>query len=168
MSTRERSLEINEDLEFQRREWRVQRLAWWLLAGFVVAAALGVFGSGPLSHAAVEDATGALRVEYERFLRVGSPHRLSIRARTSGSETPTGFRLVMNRTYFDAMQVDRVLPEPLEVAIGPEDVTLRFAPAASGEFTIVIDSEPLQAGRHRAEFRASTGGAVGIGQLTYF
>jgi hypothetical protein len=33
-----REIEIDEDLDFQRRYWRVQRVGWALLALFLVAA----------------------------------------------------------------------------------------------------------------------------------
>ena len=44
-------LELNQDLAFQYREWAVQRGSRWVLAVFVIAAALGAFGGGPLTHA---------------------------------------------------------------------------------------------------------------------
>lgn len=44
-------LEIEEDLDFQRRMWRLQQIGWALLVLVVVAALLGLFGKGPLSRA---------------------------------------------------------------------------------------------------------------------
>jgi uncharacterized membrane protein YcaP (DUF421 family) len=40
-------LQIDQDLEFQRREWRLQHVAWWGLTAFVVAGLAGLFGVGP-------------------------------------------------------------------------------------------------------------------------
>jgi hypothetical protein len=40
-------LEIQEDLPFQRREWLVERVAWGVMALLIVAALLGLFGTGP-------------------------------------------------------------------------------------------------------------------------
>jgi hypothetical protein len=168
VKTRSRSLDLDENLDFQHREWQVQRIGWWALAVFVLAASLGLFGGGPLSHTAVADPNGALRVEYERFLRMRAPQRLSIRARTTRPGDSEPLQLQISREYFEAMQIDRVLPDPLDVTIGPDDVMLRFPPIATGEVTIVIDSMPLHAGRHRAEIRASNGAVVGIRQFTYF
>jgi hypothetical protein len=61
-------MEVNADIEFQRRVWRVQRIGWLIIAAVIVAALLGVFGGGPLSRAAVQG--DGLRLEYERFARL--------------------------------------------------------------------------------------------------
>ena len=167
MGTPRRSLQIDEDLAFQRREWQVQRIAWWVLTAFVVAALLGLFGGGPLSRTAAVDATGALRVEYERFLRVGTHQRLVIRARVAKpGDQP--LRLQIDRGYFDAMKVERVQPEPDSMDIGPGEVTFQFGPAAPGEIAILIDAEPRHAGRQQTLIRAGTGSAVAIRQFIYF
>jgi hypothetical protein len=163
---RGRSLEIDESLDFQRREWQLQRIGWWGLAAFVVAAGLGAFGNGPLSHAAAADPGGALRVEYERFLRMGAVHRIQIRARATGASGP--LHLHIAREYYDAIEIERVQPEPEAVEIGPREVTLGFRPITAGELAIVIDSKPRRAGPRRLEIRSSTGGTVAIRQFVYF
>jgi hypothetical protein len=61
-------MEINADLEFQRRVWAAQRIGWIAIGAFVIAALVGVFGQGPLSSAAAGG--NALRIEYERFARL--------------------------------------------------------------------------------------------------
>lgn len=133
---------------------------------FVLAALLGLFGGGPLSHTATADPGGALRVEYERFLRVGAPHRLVIRAQpTKGGGQP--LRLQIDRAYVDAMTIERVQPEPESMEFGPAEVTLQFG-AAAGEIAILIDAEPRHAGREHARIRASNGGTVAIRQFIYF
>ena len=47
-------LEISPDLNFQRRSWAMQRFAWVVLALFILAALLGLFGPGPLSQTRAE------------------------------------------------------------------------------------------------------------------
>ena len=61
-------LEVDEDLPFQRRAWVAQRIGWVLMALFVLAAAVGLLGAGPLSHARI-DVPGLMTLEYERFAR---------------------------------------------------------------------------------------------------
>jgi hypothetical protein len=46
--------QIDEDLNFQRREWKIQRAGWVTMALVIIAALLGVFGAGPLSSATIE------------------------------------------------------------------------------------------------------------------
>jgi hypothetical protein len=38
-------VEINQDLDFQRRCWTVQRIGWIVMAVLVLSALLGVFGA---------------------------------------------------------------------------------------------------------------------------
>jgi hypothetical protein len=65
-------MEIETDLEFQRRVWRVPRVGWLIIGAAVVAALLGLFGTGPLSRASTDG--GGLTVEYDRFARREQTH----------------------------------------------------------------------------------------------
>lgn len=50
MTRKRRDLDIDEDLNFQNKEWLVQRVGTWLLFAVVLGAALGLTGmGGPLS-----------------------------------------------------------------------------------------------------------------------
>ena len=166
MTKRTGGLEINEDLQFQRREWRVQRIGWWLLTAFVAAAALGLFGGGVLSQAVAGDANGPLRVEYERFLRAGTRQRLSIQVRRASAAAGEELQLQINRAYFEAMRVEDIAPQPLSMAVDGENVTLRFGPA-SEQFTIIVDAQPLEPGRLWAVLRLGVS-TVTFNQFAYF
>jgi hypothetical protein len=165
MTERDRSFQLNQDLEFQRREWAVQRASWWVLTAFVAAAALGLFGDGPLSSARAGRAGAPLWVEYERFVRAGATTRLSVHARTSGRAS---LELLLPRAYFESFRIEQIVPEPASIAIRPGDVSLQFAVAPGADpLTIVLDLEPLRPGRQRGLF--SAGGAdVSVSQLVYF
>jgi hypothetical protein len=106
--------EIDEDLDFQRREWRAQRVGWALLSVFLIGATLGVFGGGgPLSSTKARADDGRLRVEYERFVRVGASSEITIETGTALREGDAGFEVTLGRDYFDAIDIERAVPEPL-------------------------------------------------------
>ncbi|MDI1428452.1 hypothetical protein [Polyangium sorediatum] len=86
-------LETSEDLAFERTSMRVRRVGRALLFLFVLLAALGLFGDGPLSHARAGDASG-LFVRYERFLRVDGTTRFEIHPRVQSSAAPRRLRPV--------------------------------------------------------------------------
>lgn len=44
-----RDLELTEDFTFEQREWKVQRIAWLIMALLVLLGLLGLFGAGPMS-----------------------------------------------------------------------------------------------------------------------
>jgi hypothetical protein len=165
-----RELEIKQDLVFQRREWAVQRIGWWILTAFVVAALLGLFGGGPLSSARAGHPDAPLRVEYERFVRVGAPTRLTLRGNMTGLTPRSGLRLRIRRDYFEAFRVERIAPEPASIAIGDEEVDLHFGADAvgSGLFTIIFEIEPVEPGLQGAAFRVNDAAGVTFRQLTYF
>ena len=159
-------LQINQDLEFQRREWTMQHVGWWLLTSFVAAAAAGLFGGGPLSEARVGDAS-RLEVEYERFTRVGSHTRIVLRGRTDRHEP---LDVAFERSYFEGFRLERVLPEPESVRFAGAEVTLRFRPDVSqdGGYTVIVDLEPRAGGHRRAWVRATGAATLSYRQFAYF
>ena len=159
-------LDIDEDLSFQRREWVFQRIGWWVLSAFVLAAALGVFGRGPLSQAEAGERASTLWIEYERFIRVGARTRIIIHA----TATENGLHLRLNRDFLEGYRLEGVTPEPAAIEPGPSVTGIRFDPPASGAtpFTIILDLEPLQAGRHTASVASGDGARASFRQLAYF
>ncbi len=53
-----RTLDVEEDMAFQRRNWRAERIGWAAMVAIVIAAVLGLFASGPLSWATAQTPTG--------------------------------------------------------------------------------------------------------------
>jgi hypothetical protein len=167
MKKRVGDLELDEDIRFQRREWSVQQVGWWVLSVFVLAAFLGVFGGGPLSRARAGEPGEALWIEYERFARVGAATRISVHFLAGSENEPREVRL--NREYFDALRLQGIVPEPAQVVVGQDAVTFRFAAGKGpGAETVVFDVEPTSPGPHRIRIR--TGGArdLAFSQLVYF
>jgi hypothetical protein len=158
-----RRLQLDENIDFQRREWRVQRVGWWCLAAFVVAALLGVFGSGPLSHS-VAEASG-LSVEYERFLRADARSLLTIELPPSDTAAA---ELSISREYIDAVDITQMLPEPSLSELRDGDAVFWFErrDAARAPMTVRIEFKPLTMGRPAATLR-SGGATVTFTQLTY-
>jgi hypothetical protein len=159
-------LEIKHDLEFQRAEWRFQLIGWWGLGAFVLAAALGVFGKGPLSHARAGEPGSALWIEYDRFVRVGMSSRIVVRA----AAPPAGLQLHLNPEFLEAYRLEQVTPEPASIDTRAAGIDLRFASTGSGTgtFTIFIDVEPLGAGRQTTTVTSGDGSSARFWQLAYF
>ncbi|HJR61460.1 MAG TPA: hypothetical protein VJ813_18765 [Vicinamibacterales bacterium] len=158
------NLDLDENRDFQQKEWHFQRAGWCVLMAFVVAAALGLFGSGPLSHARTAEPGAPLWVEYDRFVRLGKTSRLVIHV-----TAPAGrLQLRMNRTFFEVNRIQHVTPEPSAMEIGAADVDLRFDTQAGGPFTVILDVEPLRGGRLPASITTSGGATATFRQFAYF
>ena len=71
-------LQIDQDLDAQRHHWIAERVGWTVITLVILAALLGLFGSGWLSEASVGTPEGALRLEYSRFGRFLAPMTLRL------------------------------------------------------------------------------------------
>lgn len=135
-------LEIDQDLRFQKREWVFERIAWAVMALIVLAALLGLFGRGPMSHQTAASPDGAVTVEYDRFLnhKAGT----TLRVRVSGDVTVPGtFRLSINPAYLHGVQIHQIAPAPDFVEAGEDRHLFVFRAADPGRpTTIVFHLEP--------------------------
>ncbi|MFN2398187.1 MAG: hypothetical protein ABR543_06035 [Gemmatimonadaceae bacterium] len=127
MSSRnhDREFEIDQDLAFQRKEWRVERVGWLVMLGLVLATLLGAFGRGVLSGAEGEVEGGALRVNYERITRHESPSHLYVRLAPSLLDGEH-VSLWIDRKYVEAVEMTRIIPQPERVVLGQNRVTYAF------------------------------------------
>jgi len=154
--------DLDRQVRFHRLEWRFQRIGWVLVALFLALALVGVFGSGPLSHASAQAATG--RIEYERFVRDGSPTELLIIP--AGGAAQGVSRVEISADYLKAFRVTRVTPEPKTVRRAGEQLVYEFASSSSGAL-ISLQTDPQQLGRHRVVVRIDGGPPLELWQLTY-
>ena len=165
MSKKARTLEIDEDLQFQRKEWFYQRLGVASLCALVIAAALGVTGmGGPVSHAEAGERSGPLFVEYERFVRRGAKARMRLHFR---SDPPGFIQFWVSAPYLEDVIVDSVAPTPETVTVeGSRHVyTVR---AASPEVTVTVEIGHHTFGRLAGEVGIVGGPSVTFRQLSLF
>ena len=88
-------LEVHEDMRLVRRSWVVQRIGWGVMAALLLAALLGLFGTGPLSRATATAPGGAVTLDYDRFGRYLGPATLLIRVGPGAA--PGGVRSIGSR-----------------------------------------------------------------------
>ena len=85
------------DLQTKRREWRIERVGWFLIAALVLLAILGAFGDGPISDTRAEAAQGDARffADYERFNRIAHVSLLVVHVQAP-SATGDELRIAFN------------------------------------------------------------------------
>lgn len=159
-------LEIDEDLPAQRRIWRFERIGWAGLTLFVLAGLSGAFGGGSLSRAEARDASGRLTVRFERFARADTPTTLEIRV--VAAQHSESLWVHLSRNYFDAIRIDRVVPEPERTLVTQDAVRFGFDPNQAGESgLIIVTLEPVQFGRIQGSLGLAGGPAVEFVQVIY-
>jgi hypothetical protein len=159
------TLEIEEDLRFQRKEWFFQRLGVALLCVFVIAAVFGLTGmGGPMSHAEAGERGGPLLVEYERVVRRGAKARMTLHLR---SDPPGFIQFWVSAPYLHEVIVESVAPMPQTATVeGSRHVyTIR---AASPDVVVTVEMEHQTFGRLAGEVGIVGGPSVTIRQLALF
>jgi len=127
-------------LAFQRLEWRVQRIAWAIMALILAATLAGAFGSGPLAHSKVGGAPNGLSLEYDRIARYGAPAPLDFLVTSPAANGE--LRLWIARDFLDVVEMQRVTPEPSTQEVSGDRVVYVFKATGSAAFRIRFEVEP--------------------------
>jgi hypothetical protein len=143
-----------EDLRFERRWHRIQRIGRALLVIAIVAAVVGVFGTGPLASATAEGPGGRFSVDYDRFVR--STQSTSLQISAQGAVGPG--TVAIAQAFLQATSLSDVSPQPdSETARGgrvvlsyqgslPDEIELQLAPETIGvhQATVWVGGAPVR------------------------
>jgi hypothetical protein len=142
-------LELDQDLDFERRSWTIERIGWAVLAMIGVAALAGLLGPGPLSGTIAGAQGGSLWLEYSRFGRFRASWTL--RVHVGPNPTQRGpLRVWISRNYLESVQIEQVTPQPEQVEAGPAQLTYVFAASATDRpVEIIFSLKAAQIGRQR-------------------
>ncbi|WP_140987066.1 hypothetical protein [Asticcacaulis tiandongensis] len=136
-------LQISESPAFQRTFWRVERLAWIGFAVIIVAALLGLTGSGgPLSQGKLQ--VGPADVTYTRIVRWQTASRLSI---TMANIPPNGVNIVLGDSYSSGFSMDSISPEPKAVDLIADGHQFHFTGQSGTRGRIEFDLTARSPGR---------------------
>lgn len=142
--SKQRSLDIHEHLDFQRR-FRVFRLAGTTVLVLLLLAALaGLLGPGPLSS--TRASAGPVHVEYERFMHREHPAHLQVQWTGNAGE------LTLQGGLADDFDITHLTPQPDQAVRTSGELRYRFAP---GTTSVLLEVKPIRAGNF--------GGRIGIG-----
>ena len=162
--SRKRTLEIDEDLHFQQKEWFFQRIGVGVLVLFVVAALLGFTGmGGPMSHGEAGERGGPLHVEYERFVRRGGMSTVKLHLRSA----PGDVRFWVSAQYFEHVRIESVAPAPELVSV-ETDRHVYLIRSGSSDVTVTLEVKHDAVGTLDAEVGLVGGSTVRFSQLAVF
>jgi hypothetical protein len=160
------TLEIDDNIEWQRRLWSFERWGWLVLLLILIGAALGLAGDGVLAAATASSANGVVTVEYPRYLRAKSPQRLSVLLAPPAGASGDTLSLWLDAAYLEDVIIERISPEPARIEAGMERRTFEFAWDGSGPVPVTF--EVTMRGGGRLVGRIGSGAeAVTISQLVY-
>lgn len=128
------------DMPFQRRFWRMQRLAWVAMASLVLAALAGGFGGGgPLAEGVHRQA--GVEIAWSRIQRLGAvtPMRVQLAGMTDGEAAALRFE----PGFLAEWRLRGMLPAPRAADAGAAGLRLVPASAGDGGAAVVLRVEPI-------------------------
>jgi len=144
------TLEVGQDLQFQRREWVFERVGWVAMALVIVLAFVGVFGHGMTSKASTTSGDGFLKVDYSRMARHRSPDTIRLTL-APGAVDGDEARVAFSRQSVDGMEIETVYPEPENVETGADETVFVFTLTEDGTSTELVFNVLFEdVGRRRA------------------
>lgn len=158
--TRTNGIQIDEDLRFQARIWRIERVGWWGMAAILAAAIAGLFGHGPISRTTAPLADpahpgGGMLLDYERFGRAHSDSQFVL---SGPARPPAGgnFSLWISEEYLTDAELIRITPEPSTQDVVSNGVRYSFR-VEEGPRTVIFRFQPQRPGRLSGAFRLNDG-----------
>lgn len=150
-----------------RSAWRLERVAWTLMALLLVATLLGAFGGGPLSHAR-SGAGGPVELEYDRLLRAAAPSEYSLEVEP-GIARDGRVDVRIDGGLMDMMEIDSIVPEPESVTAGDGHTEFSFQvdAGARAPVRIVIAFQPATFGRFSGVLSVAGGEPLPVSHVVY-
>jgi hypothetical protein len=157
--------ERGDVLRAQQIEWKVERIAWLIIALLLGMAMLGGFGGGPLAHAT--RSASSVQLEFDHLVRHSVPTRLMIQV---GPEAVIRGRFLVSLDWKFVRAVDfrDVRPTPVGSVSHDGRLTFEFAaPFATEPGPIVLEIEHQQTGRQVGFLSVGDGPALEFEQLVF-
>ncbi|MGE0405495.1 MAG: hypothetical protein AB7O65_04275 [Candidatus Korobacteraceae bacterium] len=163
--TRIGELELSQDLNFQHRYWRFQRIGWATLAVILAAAGAGLFGTGPISHAVAT--SQGVKVEYSRFARRDALTRFTVRV--PASKVPGNMlRIGIDSPLLKQGTIQRIEPAPERSANGRNHASFTFSlDAQSSEAAVTFEVKPQKIGRQPLNVTVERYSTIELWQFVY-
>jgi hypothetical protein len=158
-------LQIVRDQSLRRREWRLVRAGWLLLAVLIGGALLGLLGPGPLSWTTARSEQGLLEVEFQRFSHLEADDLLTVTASGGAAQGDT-VDLVFGLDWVRAVTITDITPQPSDQTLTPEGLRLTLPVERGADVPIQIAFRPSDVGRADGVV-AVEGDSVTFGQFVY-
>ena len=142
MKERHADLQLDEDLRLQHREWRIQKVSWFLLYGLLIAIAFGLLGHGPLSTSQVQGPAGSASLQFDRFMTAKSANRLTLTLPPANGQV----RAVLDAKYLRNVEIRDITPEPEKSVLESEGTAYLFSADSHKPTQVQFMFEPQKIG----------------------
>lgn len=122
---------VGEDLGFQRKWWRFEKVLWTLFAAIIVLDLLGAFGRGYLANSEMRTMNGSMDVKYEHIERFSTPSMLRIQFGPSAVHDGK-IQLFVSHGMISKLGNRRVIPQPASSTVEQNGILYTFPASATG------------------------------------
>lgn len=105
-----KNVEVDQDIPYQKKEWRVERFGWLLMLFFIGVSLAGFTGSGPVNSREIQD--NPLTVTYKPYARNHSPTELEVQI-NNVDRSPV--LIAFDKDFLKNYQIKNITPEPDKV-----------------------------------------------------
>jgi hypothetical protein len=138
---------VGEDLNFQHKWWKFERIIWSFFILVLLCDVLGLFGRGWLAKAKRSTPDQALTLEYERVERSGSPSVMTLHFGPAASHNGR-IQVFVNNEIIRGLGARRISPQPATSALTDGGITYTFD-SGSTPTIAEIALQPMFPGRHK-------------------
>lgn len=142
---------VGENLDFQRKWWRFERIIWYFFLLVLVADMLGLFGEGWLSKSVKRTHDGTLSLHYEWVERNSTPSVMTLDFGPAAVHDGH-MQVYVSNTVVRSLGAERIAPQPASSAIGEGGITYTF-PVRPGNMSMQIALMPTRPGEDTFEVR---------------
>lgn len=147
---------VGEDLKFQRKWWRFERIVWVIFALIVTLDLLGAFGRGYLANSKIRAHDHTMDVKYEHIERFSTPSILKIKFGPAAIHDGK-IKLYVSQSFVSELGNRRIIPQPETSQVVPSGIVYTFD-AASGAATVAFALQPARPGIFPIALQVMPGG----------
>lgn len=161
---RSRDYPVNEDMAFQRKVWRFERVGWYALVLIVLLTLGGLFSKGPISNRVLISLDQKLRIEHELFQRSGSTGSMVIHVQAKPHQT---VELQIIGEFLQGFSIDTLQPEPLRSSTADQGVKWWLQADADGKSTVYLTLRSDGLGLYESQVITPGAKALKVTQFIY-
>lgn len=140
MAKKGKTLDINQDLPFEKATWTFQKIGFTAFLGIVLASILGFTGgAGPYNIKT--DRVNTVQVEYQPYARVLTPTSMVISLQNTSE-------FWLDNNFVNIHEIESIAPEPLETITTGDRILYRFRPNTTKSYHIVMNLHPQKPGKY--------------------
>ncbi|WP_434697787.1 hypothetical protein J3P89_12970 [Pseudomonas sp. Z1-14] len=161
---RSRQFPVEEDMAFQHKVWRFERVGWYVLVLLVILTLLGLFSRGPLSSREAQSADGSIGVEYEMFHRNGSVNPLVIRLQGASNAV---LEVELGGDWLEGFDVQSVQPQPVRSAAAGQGMKVWVQADGQGRANLHLSLLGEGLGNYKSRIATPNGAEVRFNQFIF-